>query len=206
MYVRAALFLFLLPLFGCASSDINSEDRFLGCSGQAYPPITSSLYVVPFAVQTTIETGLTNCSSSYHGAGNPDQYATDFNMPAGTPFVASRGGTVSHVDESQPSGGGNSGDLVVGNVVVVDHGDGTSAMYLHAPRNGIQVEVGDQVQRGDVLGVVGQSGLAGYPHLHFIVVKGSPAYPYQGIPVSFRNVYPADAALRTNARYEVRPY
>jgi murein DD-endopeptidase MepM/ murein hydrolase activator NlpD len=149
----------------------------------------------------TVGTGLGNCSSSFHSAGGPDQFATDFNLPSGTPFVAARAGIVSGVLEDQPSAGGGPG-----NRLSVDHGDGTSALYLHSPRDGILVEVGDQVEQGDTLGVVGQSGLAGYPHLHFIVVEGSTAYPYQGIPVSFRNADPADVVLQTNAVYTVLPY
>jgi murein DD-endopeptidase MepM/ murein hydrolase activator NlpD len=171
-----------------------------GCDSASYPAIETSPYVIPFAVGTTLETGLGNCSSSFHAAG-PDQFATDFNLPAGTPFVAARAGIVSGVVEDQPSGGGGAG-----NRMSVDHGDGTSALYLHSPRDGILVEVGDRVEQGDTLGVVGQSGLAGYPHLHFIVVEGSTAYPYQGVPVTFRNADPAHVALRTNGMYTVLPY
>lgn len=176
-----------------------SEDW--GCDERPYPEPSSSPYILPFAVGMTVPTGLANCSSSFHGEGRPDQYATDFDVPEGTPFVAARGGTVVRVVEDQPSAGGGQGNLVL-----IRHDDGTHAYYLHAPEGGITVEEGDEVAHGDELGVVGRSGLAGYPHLHFIVVTGEPEYPYTGVPVSFRNAHPNHAALMSNSEYEVRAW
>jgi hypothetical protein len=125
-------------------------------------PATSP-YVLPFPVGETHETGLANCSSSYHSAGQPDQYAFDFDMPLGTPFTAARGGTVVLVVEDAPKSGGSAG-----NYLIIDHHDGTYGLYHHSPNNGIEVEEDDEVEQGDVLGVTGRSGLAGYPHLHFM--------------------------------------
>lgn len=172
-----------------------------GCEGIVYPDPETSPYVVPFAVGETFEMGLTNCTSSYHSAGRPDEYAYDFDVPIGTPFVAARAGTVSEVVENESSSGGGGG-----NYVYVDHHDGTVALYYHSPADGIEVEVGDEVEQGDLLGVTGRSGLAGYPHLHFIVVEDPPTYPYKGIPVTFSNVSPADLVLQTNGTYTAVSY
>ena len=167
-----------------------------GCKDQTYPDPATSPYILPFVTGETFETGLTNCSSSYHSAGNPDEYAFDFDMPIGTPFIAARGGTVFELwDEERSSGGG------VGNFLIIDHHDGTYGLYYHSPQEGFDVEIGDEVQQGDVLGVTGRSGLAGYPHLHFIVVKDDPNFPYEGIAVSFSNASPADAILKSNTFY-----
>ncbi len=189
----------LVPLLLAASCDTLrvSPPRADGCDVD-YPSTDATPYVVPFAPGTRFTTGLSNCSSSFHGEGQPDALATDFDLPTGTPFVAARAGRVTALDEDEPSGGGGSG-----NYVFVDHGDGTGAYYLHSPAGGIEVEVGDRVEAGDVLGVVGQSGLAGYPHLHFIVVEGDPSYPYRGVPVTFSNATPAHVPLRTRTSYEV---
>lgn len=176
-----------------------------GCPGPPYPEATTSPYAVPFEVGTTLDIGLANCSASYHAEGQPDQYATDFDLPTGTPFMAARAGVVSFVQEDQPSGGGGTSTLLIGNGVFVDHGDGTTGLYLHSPEDGITVEEGDTVQVGDTLGIVGRSGLAGYPHLHFIVVAEFSGYPYSGVPVSFRNASPLDVPLRSYTRYEVTP-
>jgi murein DD-endopeptidase MepM/ murein hydrolase activator NlpD len=173
----------------------NSDE---GCDGQTYPPNNQSQYVLPFPVGKSYITGLTNCSSSFHAAGNPDQYAFDFNMPSGSPFVASRGGRVSEVVENRQSHGPSG---LAGNYVVIDHGDNTFGVYLHSPDDGIYVALNDTVEQGQVLGITGSSGLAGYPHLHFIVVKNSSAWPYSGVAVSFRNASPPHIVLKGNTIY-----
>ena len=175
----------------------------LACDGQTYPDPTSSPYVLPFPVGRKVMTGLTNCSSSFHGAQYPDRLAYDFNVKEGTPFYASRGGKVALVIDDQPSGGG--GDKA-GNWVVIDHLDNTFGIYLHSPKNGIGVKEGDTIRQGDRLGIVGKSGYAGYPHLHFIVVKDGYSWPYDPIPITFSNVYPADVVLREKVEYTVCDY
>ncbi|HEB62258.1 MAG TPA: M23 family metallopeptidase [Bacteroidetes bacterium] len=167
-----------------------------GCDGQIYPDPQSSKYILPFEKGKTVKMGLCNCSSSYHAAGRGDQYAFDFNMKEGTPLHAARGGVVHTVIENQSSNGGGSG-----NWLVINHGDNTFGIYLHSPKNGIYVEKGDTIKQGQVVGEVGRSGLAGYPHLHFIVVKDNPVWPYKGIPISFKNVFPPDVILKTNGEY-----
>ncbi len=206
--------LFIIFLFGCVgctqspkptspptTGSQNKTASVIGCDGQTYNDPATSPYVLPFAAGEAYRTGLTNCSSSFHGPGTPDQYATDFDMPEGTPFIAARAGTVYEVVEDQPSAGGG-----VGNYVTIDHGDNTYAKYYHSPRDGIDVAVGDEVAQGDVLGVTGHSGSAGYPHLHFIVVKDQTDFPYEGIAVSFRNAIPADVALESGAKYQAGPH
>ena len=54
-----------------------------------------------------------------------------------------------------------------GNMVVVDHGGGISTLYAHC--SSIGVIAGQKIQRGQVLGAVGSTGLATGPHLHFEV-------------------------------------
>jgi murein DD-endopeptidase MepM/ murein hydrolase activator NlpD len=173
----------------------------VGCASQVYPPPASSPYILPFQVGASFKTGLTNCSSSFHRTGEPDQYAFDFDMPLGTPFIAARGGTVYDVVEDAPSAGGGTG-----NYVLIEHEDGTFAYYLHSPKDGIDVAIGDHVEQGDVLGITGQSGLAGYPHLHFIVVESPPEYPYQGLAISFSNAEPQDPILRSYTLYMAVPF
>lgn len=168
-----------------------------GCDGQFYIHPKASPYVLPWDTGLEYKTGLVNCSESFHAEGNPDQYAYDFQMPIGTVFTAARGGVVFEIVEDQPSEGGGPG-----NHVVIDHGDGTYSYYLHSPQNGIGVEVGQTVSRGDILGITGQSGQAGYPHLHFIVVRNDPAWPYVSIPISFSNASPQHVPLNTLTIYE----
>jgi murein DD-endopeptidase MepM/ murein hydrolase activator NlpD len=64
---------------------------------------------------------------------------------------------------------------IYGNAVVVDHGYGLASLYGHLST--IEVAAGDRVERGQVLGRSGATGLAGGDHLHFAILLG-------GLPVN----------------------
>jgi murein DD-endopeptidase MepM/ murein hydrolase activator NlpD len=118
-------------------------------------------------------------------------------MSVGTLVTASRAGTVVRVVEA-----GSDFDSSINNLVVVAHDDGTFAEYMHLTYGGALVETDDLVSAGDSIGYSGASGLAGYPHLHFIVVKDNPAWPYDPVPVTFGNAKPGDRVLREGTTYE----
>ncbi len=166
-----------------------------GCDGQIYPNPLTSPYIIPFETNTVVKLGLSNCSLSFHSAGSLDQYAYDFDFDIGHPFIASRSGTVALVIEDQQSG--------YGNMVVIEHGDGTFAWYLHSPIDGIYVDEGQEVIQGQELGIVGDTGLAGYPHLHFLVTRGESVNDYEGIPITFNHFIPMVTVLETNGVYRV---
>ena len=54
---------------------------------------------------------------------------------------------------------------IYGNTVVIDHGGGLMSLYSHL--SSLDVEPGQEVARGDILGKTGKTGLAGGDHLHF---------------------------------------
>ena len=58
-------------------------------------------------------------------------------------------------------------DHECGNGVFLEHEDGWSTQYCHMKLNSIQVKPGDEVKPGQILGQVGMSGMAAFPHLHF---------------------------------------
>jgi murein DD-endopeptidase MepM/ murein hydrolase activator NlpD len=90
----------------------------------------------------------------------------DFGAPIGTSIHCVADGEVIH--SSYMRG--------YGNVVIVDHGGGLSTVYAHCSR--INVNDGQRVRRGQVLGAVGNTGLSTGPHLHFEVrVNGRPVNP-----------------------------
>ena len=65
---------------------------------------------------------------------------------------------------------------IYGNAVVVDHGYGLQSLYGHL--SSISVEEGQRVERGDVVGRSGETGLAGGDHLHFtMMIRGMPVDP-----------------------------
>lgn len=80
----------------------------------------------------------------------------DYAAPTGTPIRAAGAGKVSFV-------GNRAG---YGRVVILDHGRGTTTLYAHMSRFA-QIRLGDRVAQGELIGYVGQSGLATGPHLHY---------------------------------------
>jgi murein DD-endopeptidase len=56
-----------------------------------------------------------------------------------------------------------------GNGVVIDHGNGWSTQYCHLRKGSVMVQPGKLVKKGTVLGMVGSSGLASFPHVHLTV-------------------------------------
>lgn len=93
---------------------------------------------------------------------------------AGTPTVASAGGTV-----IQASDKGNG----YGNCVIIDHGNGISTLYAH--HQSLAVSVGDTVVQGQTIGYIGHTGYAYGDHLHFEVrVNGEHTNPLNYVNIN----------------------
>jgi len=91
----------------------------------------------------------------------------DFTADTGTPIYATGAGKVIQAD-AKASG--------YGNHVRIDHGYGYVTLYAHMSK--ISAKLGDEVQRGDVIGYVGSTGLSAGPHCHYEVRKnGKPVNP-----------------------------
>ncbi len=82
----------------------------------------------------------------------------DIAAPIGTPIVASAAGTVL----LSSSGGWNGG---YGNLVIISHGNGTQTVYGHLSKN--IVSVGQHVEQGQTIGLMGRTGKATGSHVHF---------------------------------------
>ena len=63
-----------------------------------------------------------------------------------------------------------------GNMILIDHGHGVTTRYAHSSK--LLVSVGDQVEQGQGIGLVGSTGHATGPHLHFeVIINGSTVNP-----------------------------
>ena len=76
-------------------------------------------------------------------------------------------------------------ETVGGNHVIVDLGRGCYAFYAHLQPGSLRVKAGDRVKRGQVLGLVGNSGNSTAPHLHFHVSDASSPLGAEGVPYAF---------------------
>lgn len=150
--------------------------------------------------------GMGSCLSGCGSHRDPDgQHSWDFDLPEGTPVLASRAGVVGLVVGSwradhcgglspvaDPQGylaNENMGNQA--NLVRIDHGDGTSALYLHLssvdPAIEAKAKTGASLAQGELLGYSGRTGLTGcVPHLHFQVERTVRADWYTtSVPISF---------------------
>ncbi len=69
-----------------------------------------------------------------------------------------------------------------GNSVILDLGGGKYALYAHLDPGSVRVHKGDTVKRGQVIGLVGNTGNSLAPHLHFHVMSGALALASNGLP------------------------
>ena len=91
----------------------------------------------------------------------------DLTARRGTPVYASGDGIIVRADYS--SGG-------YGNIIIISHGFGYESYYAHLSK--IMVKPGQKVKRGDLIGLVGNTGRSTAPHLHYeIRINGKPVNP-----------------------------
>jgi murein DD-endopeptidase MepM/ murein hydrolase activator NlpD len=92
--------------------------------------------------------------------------------------IAAAAGTIIDKHDGEFDRNCSSNNLTA-NYVVIQHADGSRALYWHMKNGAVtSVAIGQPVAAGDYLGVVGASGSASGPHLHFEIWSGSTAGTY----------------------------
>ena len=151
---------------------------------RAMIPIYGTYYIAQrFAIDwvKVDEQGRTHTGDSLQ---NKNYYAYGNNA------LAVADGIVTEVKDSIPENvpGANSRavpitlETVGGNHVIIDIGRGRYAFYAHLQPHSITVHVGDHVTRGQILGLVGNSGNSTEPHLHFHLSDASSPLGSEGVP------------------------
>ena len=116
------------------------------------------------AIQPVANQDLKRMASGYGWRTDPFtkarkfHHGMDFSAQTGTPVYATGDGKVIRAD-NKASG--------FGNHIRIDHGYGYITIYAHL--NDYNVKVGEKVQRGDLIGFVGNTGRSRGPHLHYEV-------------------------------------
>jgi hypothetical protein len=96
-----------------------------------------------------------------------DELSLDFKMKKGTKIHASRAGVVTEIKEDSDDGGLKDEYLSKGNHIIIKHADESIAMYWHLQKDGVMVNEGDTVLKGQLIGISGNTGYTAFPHLHF---------------------------------------
>ncbi len=133
---------------------------------------TEMLSSIP-AIQPVNNKDLTRMASGYGYRIHPIykirklHTGMDFTAPVGTEIYATGDGVVERVERKRTGYGHN---------VIIKHGFGYETLYAHMSE--INVKVGQTVKRGEVIGLVGNTGTSVGPHLHYEVIKeGSKVNP-----------------------------
>jgi hypothetical protein len=77
-------------------------------------------------------------------------------------------------------------DLVEGNFVLIDHGNGEYSIFPHMKPGSVRVSAGDTVRQGQMIGQVGFSGDAIFPHVHYSLVNAAHLMSADGVPIYFQ--------------------
>jgi murein DD-endopeptidase MepM/ murein hydrolase activator NlpD len=160
--VRAAEFVHRGKELRAYFYDYGEDDGYYDAEGNS---MRRAMMRVPFEYNPRISSSFSR--NRYHPIlkRNRPHYGTDYAAPAGTPILAAGDGVVT---EAQRRGGN-------GNIVQIKHNSVYKTAYLHMNRFASGIRAGVSVRQGQVIGYVGQTGLATGPHLCYRLYKnGSP--------------------------------
>jgi murein DD-endopeptidase MepM/ murein hydrolase activator NlpD len=172
----------LFILLGCAASKnpLRKETRLL--QKGIIKDDTSYVYALPYEYNTSHLL----IQGYFSRLSHKERVALDFKMKRGTKICAARDGIVVRVKEDGDKGGWNRKYRPYGNVIVIQHADGSRAGYWHLQYNGALVNIGDTVRKGQVIGLSGKTGYTFLPHLHFIAWTFNKRNEWQQVPTRFQ--------------------
>ena len=162
----------LIPTYAESMEDYNylRSVNMLALPSRRASRFFSSIHGIPdiWPVDGVIIGSFGNRTDPFSGEGAFHK-GVDIRADTGTPVRVTADGIVIH------AGWDMSG---YGRLVVVDHGGGTQTWYAHLSR--IDVSLGQDVRRGNVIGQVGSTGRVTAPHLHYeVYVDGALQNPYK---------------------------
>lgn len=136
----------------------NARAREIGRAAHDHPPMWTESFLKP---RTSVITSEFGSGRLFNGALTTRHLGVDFRGAMGEPIRAANRGVVALVDRF----------FLAGNVVYIDHGGGVVTSYFHMSKT--LVAAGDTVKRGQVIGLVGNTGRVTGPHLHWAARYGA---------------------------------
>lgn len=128
-----------------------------GDSGSSSNTVSGD-FIWPVPASGRITSVFGNRESPTAGAST-NHKGIDIGAPSGSSIIATMSGEVVTATYS----------VSAGNYIMLYHGDGLYSVYMHCSK--LLVSVGDNVNQGDTIGLVGSTGYSTGPHLHFGIIK-----------------------------------
>lgn len=204
-YKLLIVVLSLFVLISCNSTTAKIDNSCLEQNSERFIEPEQSKYNLPFGIGESYELRQGNCTNHTHSIEYKSEFAFDFVMDVATPINAVRAGQVVAIEDRFFDGNNIESDF---NYIAIAHEDGTFSFYLHLTNNGVTVELGEEVDQGDVIGYSGDTGMESIPHLHFHVIETNEDCFKNGvigscstIPISFKNASPNDKILMQGLIY-----
>jgi murein DD-endopeptidase MepM/ murein hydrolase activator NlpD len=136
----------------------NARAREVGRLAHERAPMWTASFLKP---RTSVVTSEFGSGRLFNGRLTTRHLGVDFRGAVGEPVRAANRGVVALVDNF----------FLAGNVVYIDHGGGVVTCYFHLSKT--LVAAGDTVKRGQVIGLVGNTGRVTGPHLHWAARYGA---------------------------------
>jgi len=136
----------------------NARAREVGRAAHERAPMWTASFIKP---RTSVVTSEFGSGRLFNGRLTTRHLGVDFRGAVGEPVRAANRGVVALVDNF----------FLAGNVVYIDHGAGVVTSYFHLSKT--LVTVGETVKRGQVIGLVGNTGRVTGPHLHWAARYGA---------------------------------
>jgi len=144
----------------------NEEARAIGRHAHTTPELWTQSFIRPRSSRVTSSFG---SGRVFNGRLTSSHGGVDFAGQPGDPVRAANRGVVALVDNF----------FLAGNVVYIDHGGGVVTGYFHLTQ--AMVAVGDTVERGQEIGLVGATGRVTGPHLHWSARYGEHTFDPMGL-------------------------
>ena len=145
-------------------------------------PMDYSYYGISYYVDKNASTGAiidyNNGTRTYDGHTGvdifPQPYFWDMMDKSKVEIIAAADGVIVFRQDGNYDRRCQSDYSYIGNGIILQHSDGSQTWYWHLKNGSITSKlVGQAVQKGEYLGLVGSSGISGGPHLHFEVRNSS---------------------------------
>lgn len=156
--------------------------RWRNAGGYGAEHNANHVYSLPYANGTSHLV-----SQGFNGRlSHQNKHAIDWQMPVGTQVHAAREGMVVLTESSYKVGGKSERFKDMANYILIQHADGSIGAYFHLKYEGVFVRPGDSINKGQLIGLSGDTGFSSGPHLHFEVYVRGERLEIQTVPITFR--------------------